>query len=92
MLEWKFSYVFFCGALLLNQYKFIAFNIYWCKIFTIFYKILIIAVKSNETKRELIKYAKLCRNITTFNRQELASLFQVQEKIKSVREFKIKFF
>ena len=34
---------------------------------------------SNETRNELtIYYAVLCRNITIFYRQELASLFQVQ--------------
>ena len=33
----------------------------------------------------------LCRNITIFCRQELASLFQVQQKLKACRSLKLKF-
>ena len=36
---------------------------------------------------ELIICAISCRNVTTFYRQELASLFQVQEKLKTCRMF-----
>ena len=33
----------------------------------------------------------LCQNITIFCRQELASLFQVQQKLKACRSLKLKF-
>ena len=42
-LEWRFSELFFFDAPLMNQYKFIAFNIFSCKILKISCKILIIA-------------------------------------------------
>ena len=51
----------------------------------ILYKILIITGKSNEKTNELTIYGTLCQNVTIFYRQELASLFRVQEKIKSVQ-------
>ena len=37
-------------------------------------------------------YGILCRNPTIFYRQELAFLFQVQEKLKACKEFKVKLF
>ena len=45
----------------------------------------IITGTSNEKSNELTIYGKLCRNVTIFYRQELASLFQVQEKLKACR-------
>ena len=51
---------------------------------------LIIAGISNE-KNELTIYGILCRNVTISYRQELASLFQVQEKLKACRSSKLNF-
>ena len=45
---------------------------------------LIITEISNETINELTIYAILCRNVTIFYRQELGSLFQVQEKVQDL--------
>ena len=44
---------------------------------------LIITRISNEKTNKLIISAILCRNFTKFYRQELDSLFQVQEKLKA---------
>ena len=49
---------------------------------------LIITGISNVTRNELTVYAILCRNVTISYRQELASLFQVQEKLKMCRNSK----
>ena len=76
------NYYFF-HASLWNQYKFIAFNIFSCKILIISIKILIITVISNETTNELTIYVKLYRNVAMFYRQETASLFQVQQKLRA---------
>ena len=46
---------------------------------------------SNETRNKLTIYGVLCRNVTIFYRQELASLFQVQEKLKTCRNSKRNF-
>ena len=43
---------------------------------------LIITVISNKTSNDLTIYAKLCRNITIFYRQEIAFLFQLEEKLR----------
>ena len=43
---------------------------------------------SNETTNELTIYTILCRSVTIFYRQELASLFQQQEKLKACRTSK----
>ena len=40
---------------------------------------------SNETTNELTIHAILSLNATKFYRQELASLFQMQEKLKATR-------
>ena len=40
---------------------------------------------------ELTIYGKLCRNAAIFYRQELASLFQVQEILKVCRSSKLNF-
>ena len=37
---------------------------------------------SNEETNKLTIYSRLCQNITIFYRQEIASLFQMQEKSK----------
>ena len=52
---------------------------------------LIITRISNEKTNQLTIYGILCRNVTIFYRQELASLFQVQEKLKECRNSKLKF-
>ena len=92
LLGQSFSELFFSYALLRSQVEFISFNISSCRILIASCKILIMPVVSNKKSKELtIVYAKLCRNVAIFYRQELVSLFQVQEK-QSGREFKIKFF
>ena len=55
------------------------------------YKILIIARISNDKTNELAIYAILCRNVTIFYRQKLASLFEIQEKLKVCRNSKWNF-
>ena len=52
---------------------------------------LIITGTSDETGNELTIYATLCRNVTMFYRQKLASLFQVQEKLKACRNSRSNF-
>ena len=46
---------------------------------------------SNDKTDELTIYGILCQNITIFYRQELASLFQVQEILKACRSSKLNF-
>ena len=46
---------------------------------------------SNEKTNELTIYGILCQNVTIFYRQELASLFQVQKKLKACRNSKLNF-
>ena len=67
---------------LLNQYKYIAFNIFSCRIFIISYKMLIIKGISHEKTNEFAIYRILCRNFT---------FFYQQEKSKSCRSLKSKF-
>ena len=52
---------------------------------------LIITGISNEKTNELTIYGILCRKVTILYRQELASLFQVQEKLKACRSSKLNF-
>ena len=52
---------------------------------------LIITGISNEKTNELTIYEILCQDVTIFYRQELASLFQVQEKLKACRSSKLNF-
>ena len=52
---------------------------------------LIITGIYNEKTNELTIYAILCRNVTIFHQQKLASLFQVQEKLKACRNSKSNF-
>ena len=47
-LEWPFSELFTANVSLWNQYKYIEFNIFSCKILIISYKMLIITGISNE--------------------------------------------
>ena len=53
---------------------------------------LIITGISDEKRNKLTIYAILCRNVTVLYGQQLASLFQVQEIIENVQEFKMKLF
>ena len=84
-LEWPFSNLTFSDVKLWNQYKYIDFNIFSCRILITLYKIIIIFRISDETRNELTIYAILCQNVTIFYLQELVSLFQVQEKLKTPR-------
>ena len=84
-LEWPFSELFSANVSLWNQYKYIAFKIFSCRILIVSHKMLIITGISNEKKNELTIYGILCRNITMFYRDELDSLFQVQENLKACR-------
>ena len=52
---------------------------------------LIITEISNEKTNALTIYGILCSNVTIFCRQELVSLFQVQEKLKACRNSKLNF-
>ena len=52
---------------------------------------LIITGISNENTNELTIYGILGQNITIFYQQGLASLFQVQEKLKACRNSKLNF-
>ena len=90
-LEWPFSELFSANVSLWNQYKYIVFNIFSCRILIVSCKMLIITGISNEKANELTIYEKLCRKVTIFYRQELASLFQVQEKLKACRNLKLNF-
>ena len=73
------------------QYKCIPFNIFSCRSLIVSYKMLIIAGICNEKTNELTIYGILCRNVTIFYRQELSSLFKVQEKLKACRNSKLHF-
>ena len=91
LLEWLFSELFSANISLWNQYKYIAFNIFSCRILIVSYKMLIITGIYNEKTNELTLYEISWRNITIFFRQELASLFQVQEKLKACKKSKLNF-
>ena len=83
-LEWRFSELFSANVSLWSQYKYIAFNIFSCTIVIVLYEMLIITGISNEKTIYSI-YEILCRSVTIFYQQELASLFQMQEKLKTCR-------
>ena len=91
LLEWPNSELFSANASLLHQYKCTGFNIFSYRIWIILYKMLIITGISSEKTNELTIYGKLCQNATIFYRQELASSFQVQEKLKACRTSKLNF-
>ena len=84
-LEWPFSELFSSDVLLWNQYKYIAFNIFTCRILIISFKMLIITGISNETRNELTIYAILCRNVTIFYRQELQSRKNYLERSRQIQ-------
>ena len=83
-LEWRFS----------ELHKYIEFNIFLCSIKIISFKILIITRISDEKTNELTIYGILCQNVTILYQHELASLFQVQKKLKasSKLNFSISYF
>ena len=83
LLEWPFS-EFPYDVSLWNQYKYTTFNILSCRI-------LIITEIYYEKTNELTIYSILCRNCTVIYRQKLASLFQVQTKLKACRNSKWNF-
>ena len=55
------------------------------------FKFLVITGISNERRNELTIYSILCRNVEILYRPGLASLFQVQEKLKTCRNSKWNF-
>ena len=59
-LEWPISELFAANVSLWNQNKYIAFNIFSCRISIISYKMLIITGISNEKTNELTIYGILC--------------------------------
>ena len=76
-LQWPFNDFFFSDVSFWNEYKYIDFNISSWRTLIISYKILIITGISNK------KQAVLRRNVAIFCREKLASLFQVQGKLKA---------
>ena len=78
-LKWSFRELFFSDVTLWNQYKYKALNIFLCRILIISCKILIIIGLFNEETNELTIYAKLCRSVTIFYRQVLASFFKCRK-------------
>ena len=89
-LEWWFSELFSANVSIWNQHKYIEL----CSIKIISFKILIITRISDEKTNELTRYGILCQNVTILYQQELASLFQVQKKLKasSKLNFSISYF
>ena len=61
-LEWPFSELFSANVSLCNQFKYIPFNIFSCRIVIISYKTLIITGISNEETNEFNIYG-VCRNV-----------------------------
>ena len=59
-LEWPIRELFAANVSLWNQNKYIAFNIFSCRISIISYKMLIITGISNEKTNELTIYGILC--------------------------------
>ena len=91
LLEWPFSEVFSANLSLWNQCKYIAFNIFSCRILLVSYNMLIITGIYNEKTNELTIYGILYLNVTIFYRQNLTSLFQVQEKLQACMNSKLNF-
>ena len=53
--------------------------------------LIITGISNQKTKKkELTVYGILCRNVRIFYRQKLASLFQVQEKLKTCMNSELK--
>ena len=90
-LKWPFRKLFSANGSLRNQYKYIAFNNFSCRISIISYKVSIITGISNGKTNWFTIYGILCWNVTIFYRQELASLLQVQEKLRACRSSKLNF-
>ena len=90
-LEWLFSELFSTNVSSWSQYKYTAFNVFSCRILIVSHKMLVITGIHNEKANELNIYGILYWNVTIFYRQELASLFQVQEKLKACRNSKLNF-
>lgn len=89
-LERSFSELFFSDASLWSQYKFIASNIFSCRIFIITCKILTITVISNKNKWINYIFKIILKRHSTL--QTRASfVMSSAEKIDSVRKLKIKF-
>ena len=74
-MERSFNELFSANVLSWNQYIYIAFNIFLCRIVITSFKILIITGISNEKSNKFTIYRILCRNVTIFYRQELAFNF-----------------
>ena len=91
LLEWPFNELFSPNESLWNQYKYIAFNVFSCRILIILYEMLVTTAISNEKTNELTIYGILCWNVTILYRQELPSLFQVQENLKLCRSSNLNF-
>ena len=51
--------------------------------------LIITGISNKKQTNELTIYGILCRNVTAFYRHKLASLFQVQEKLKACRSSKL---
>ena len=83
--------LFFFDVFLWKQYKYIAFNIFSCRILITSCKMLIVTRISNETTNKLTTYAILCWNDFVFNWQQLTSLIQAQKKLKACRNSKWNF-
>ena len=82
--------IVFCGVSLWSQYKYIALNIFSCRILIISYKMSVITGISNGTTNESTIYAILCRNITISYRQRISFVISSPGKIERVQELKIK--
>ena len=91
LLEWQFSELFSANVSLWNEYQYITFNIFSCRIVIILYKILIITGISNEKTSEINHKWHIMSKPHNFYQQKLASFFQVQEKLKACRSSKLNF-
>ena len=90
-LEWPFSELFSANVSLWNQYKYIEFNIFSCRILIAYIKCWLLQEYLSEEINELNINGILCQNVTIFYRQELASLLKVQGKLKACRNSKWNF-
>ena len=92
LLEWPFSELFSPNESLWNQYKYIAFNIFSCRILIILYKMLVITAISNEKNKWInhIWNIMLKRHNTLPTRTTF--FISSAGKSKIVQEFKLKLF
>ena len=88
-LEWLCIELFFSDLSLWNQYKYIPFDSFSCRILIIFNKKSIITGISNEARSELIIYPILCPNVIILTTR---TSFFISSAIKTeiVQEFKVK--